>query len=196
MSNITIICGAIFSGTSMIAKLCLDNGAWLGQTAHGDSTDYDIYENARFRQLCRNAIAIDNDLKGQNLASLFSLFFNRLPKNHKIILKYPKSFYLLRFFKDSLTLDFKVVYVIRNPYTRAMSYQRKTNIPNFAVALQEWNEAYLYLTQQTIDLDVYPLLYERFFVEPLLETKKLFSFIGLQPDIIDISAIDTSKKHF
>jgi hypothetical protein len=125
VKNITFICSAIISGTSMVAKVCMDNGAWFGTTEDSSSMIYDVYENARFLQLCRNTLGIDKDLQGENLFQLFQEFFDELPENETIVLKYPKSFYLLDNFKKMIGNDFKVVYVMRNPFTRATSIQKK-----------------------------------------------------------------------
>ena len=198
MKDITFICGAIVSGTSMIMKLCLDHGAWGGLTVDASQMNYDVYENSRFRQLCRNAIGLQKDLEGEDLNQLFQAFFDSLPEGEKIVLKYPKSFYLLPGFMSMLGPNFKVVYVLRNPFQRAVSVMKKNggNQANLAWAMQDWNEAYTFLSQKTKGIDLYPVLYERFFIEPELETKKLVDFIGLSYDKIDVSSIDTGKKHF
>ena len=196
MKDITFICSAIISGTSMVAKVCMDHGAWFGTTEDSSSMIYDVYENARFRQLCRNALGIDKDLRGQNLFQLFQEFFEGLPENEKIVLKYPKSFYLLDDFKKIIGSDFKVVYVMRNPFMRAISIQKKNGgniIPNYLV---DWNDTYTYMAQHTRGTDVYTVIYERFFLEPGIEAKKLLDFIGLKYDKIDVSGIDSSKRHF
>lgn len=157
---------------------------------------YDVYENTRFRQLCRNSLGIDKDFQGENLFQLFQEFFEGLPENETIVLKYPKSFYLLNDFRKMIGNDFKVAYVMRNPFTRATSIQKKNGvniIPNYLV---DWNDTYTYMGQYTRGSDVYTVIYERFFLEPEIEANKLLDFIGLKYDKIDISGIDSSKRHF
>lgn len=196
MKDITFICSAIVSGTSMIAKVCMDHGGWFGSTEDSSEMRYEVYENARFRQLCRNALKIDNDLNGQNLHSLFVEFFSSLPDDRKIVLKYPKAYMLLNEFKKVLGTNFKVVYVIRNPFMRAVSIQKKDGGNTVPLSLADWNDAYVFITESLTDIDVYPILFERFFLEPKLEAKKLLEFVGLEYEQVDISGIDSKKKHF
>ncbi len=197
-TNVTIIAGAIYSGTSMVAKICKDNGIWLGDTldSHGIKKDYKIYENARFLQLCKNALGMEKDLQGQDINQLFIEFFQQLPKDKPVVLKFPESFYLLDHMKSKLGLNFKVIYVMRNPYQRALSYQKRTNALNYVTALHDWNEAYIRLSQHTKGIDVYTILYERFFTEPEIETKKMLDFIGVDYETVNVSSIDKGLKRF
>lgn len=194
--KVTFICSASMSGTSMVAKVMFDNGAWSGDLKDYSEGGYEIYENERFRQLCRNCLRIDRDLGDQDFMQLFSEFFKSLPENENIVLKYPKSFNLMEAFIKFFghRLDMRIIYVIRNIYQRAISYQERTEVKNFAAGLYEWNAAYLALAK--VPLPLYTVLWEHIFIMPEDEVSRLLTFAGIQFEELDLSAIDQSQRHF
>jgi len=201
--SLTLIIGASFSGTSMIAHVCHANGAWMGEILteppeeYRESQHYDLYENITFRSLCRNALNIDTEIDKKSLDKLFKAFFVSLPTDSEcVVLKYPKAFYLLPALRDKLQVEPKLVNVIRNPFRRAFSYVQRTQVFNVPYALMEWDQAYMQAAEATDGLDMYTILYERFLKEPEMEAKQLFDFIGLKPEKVDVSMVDTGKRHF
>lgn len=198
---LTIICGAPYSGTSMIAHLCYAHGAWMGrmavhmtaeEKANLQSKDYEVYENLRFWQLCRNALRIGSDIPQDSLLSEFTSFFKTLPVDRPVVLKYPKACYLLRSFKEELLLDFQVVFVIRNPWKRMVSFSKKEPDPDVTIALKEWE--FNYELACRLDVPMLIVAYERFIGAPECETRRLLEFVGLHPDKIDTSVIKPEMK--
>ena len=191
MRNITIVCGAIISGTSMIAKLCHANSAWMGELESSNTKGFDVYENKEFRYLCRNALEIEHSVPPNQAIQQFKLFYESLPEDKPIVLKYPKSLFL---FEEFLKIfDFKAVYVLRNPFFRAKSLAEKNGDDAYRESLEEWHMTYQQILRFK-GLNVYTLLWERFFVDPEMETKRLADFIGLPTRNTD--SIDLSKRHF
>lgn len=201
--SLTVIIGASFSGTSMIAHVCHANGAWMGKILteppeeYKDSQHYKLYENITFRSLCRNALNIDTEIKKSDIDKLFKAFFTALPSDNEcVVLKYPKAFYLLPAFRDKFGLKPKLVNVMRNPWRRAFSYVQRSQVFNVPYALMEWDQAYMQASEGTEGMEVYTVLYERFLLEPEMEAGQMLDFIGLQPEKIDVSMVDKGKRHF
>lgn len=90
----------------------------------------------------------------------------------------------------------QVVYVMRNPMMRAISIQKKDGGNTVANSLVDWNDPYTSLATKTEGIAVYTVLYERFFLDPEREAKKLPNFIGLEYDKIDVSGIDPKRTTF
>lgn len=195
---LTLIMGASYSGTSLVAKLCHNNGAWMGDCLvempdqYKATQDYQLYENRRFRQLCRNALRIDSDLRGKNIEGMFQLFFKSIPDDQPAVVKYPKSFYLIEAF-DHLGIDFQVIYVIRNPWQRSIRWLTREPSDNFCQGLAEWNDAYLAMSKMT-RRRLHAVIFERLVSDPQSETQRLMEFVGLEGEP-DISAVDKGKQH-
>ena len=188
---ITLIIGASRSGTSMLAQLCQDNAAWMGDVTgkeYDPKAGYDQCENRRFRQLCRNKLLIDNDLAASDLHQCFVEFFESLP-DETIVLKYPKAFYILDYLGTLAT--FKLVFVIRNPWLRSLSYMDKDG-GSFSRGLYEWEQAYSAVINAAMPSHI--AIFERFFTHPQDEAARMLDFIGLPTT--DISCIDSQKRHY
>jgi len=202
-NGLTLVVGATLSGSSMIAKLCAKNGAWIGDVEYeipNDVQDYESYDHIRLAQLCRNAMGIedrpDMQIDRDVIEDEFISFFDGLPTDTQpVVLKYQKAVHFLPYFRDKLGLKFKVVYACRNPFSRADSYWHKFGIKPFSIGIQEWELAYWNITDNAKGIPLYTVLYERFLTEPELEARQLFKFIGLSTKKVNLDAVDISKRH-
>jgi len=196
--SLTLILGASRSGTSMVAQLCHANGAWMGDVTlkeYDPQAGYDQYENRAFRTLCRNMLHIDNNLPQAGLYVRMRAFLDSLPTDTEpVVLKYPKAFLLLPFFRSQCDLDAKIVYVIRDPWRRGTSVIKK-DAASFTQSLSEWEMAYNAMAVHTRGLSLHIAMFERFFYYPAGETVALLDFIGIDYKIpVDISCIDDKKR--
>ncbi len=192
--SLTLILGASRSGTSMVANLCQANGAWMGEVTMSEHDRYDQYENKSFRQFCRNMLGIDSDLPKAGMFIKFREFFDSLPTDtESVVLKYPKAFMLLPFLRSRFGLTPKTIYVLRNPWKRGISQTQKDN-PTFTQSLAEWEGAYDTMTLHTKGLPFHVAMFERFFIDPEGETRRMIDFIGLKPKLVDTSCIDDTKR--
>jgi len=196
--NLTLILGASRSGTSMVAQLCHDNGAWMGDVWKGEFAGkfgYEHYENKDFRDLCRGFLGIEQDRIGcltdynQDLRK----FWDSLPDDVPVVLKYPKAFHLLHHFRSVHQIEPKIVYVMRDPWKRADSQTKKDNASH-TQSLSEWEACYNTITVHTKGLPLHIAMFERFFIDPQGETKRMLDFIGVQPNPMNTRCIDIGKR--
>jgi hypothetical protein len=193
MTGLTFIMGANYSGTSMVARVCHDNGAWMGNytTGYDETLPYDKYESSELAMLCRTGLGFEWHYDPAKLEDLFREFFASLPvETEAVVLKYPKSYAFIPDFRDKYGLKFQIVQVLRDPVDRAAFCCKQ--IPGFApqTAIDMWRDAYSSIATTAVGIPLYTVLYERFLVEPLIETRNLLKFIGLPTRKIDISGIE------
>lgn len=198
-NGLTFIMGANYSGTSMVARVCCDNGAWMGEytTVYDETLPYPKYESAELAKLCRTGLGIEAHYDPEKLDELFREFFASLPiDSQSVVLKYPKAYKFIEYFRDKISLNFQIVQVLRDPYDRAESCEERMPSPYMAQAvmclsrLQEWRDAYSKIATTSVGLPLYTVIFERFLAEPEIETRNLLKFIGLSTRKIDISGVE------
>lgn len=117
MKPIVIVCGANHSKTSMLMEILIDldnDSLWFGDVSEDkhEKTQYDKYENVEFADICKQRFNADykkKDSKG------FKQFFKSVPKDKIVILKHPKSIFLMNEIKEAVgKREVRIVYVFRD----------------------------------------------------------------------------------
>ena len=187
---IILVCGANYSGTSMVAKLLIDNGGWVGDldTSFSPEVPYPRYEDKFFHSFCRRVLGIE---KGEHNNKEIVDYLNSLPKDKVVILKYPKAVLLANALAGVTDRQIKMVFVVRNPRVNIVSAAEKnrTELPNELTYLGSIHDLGTKYTGE-----YYPAIFERLLAKR--EVKELLGFCELKPEKIVTSAIKPSMVNY
>lgn len=122
---IVLVCGANYSGTSMVTKLLLDNGGWGGEfdTGYAKQTPYLKYENKELHKFARAKLRLSRD---GYPTEKFVKYLNSLP-DEVVILKYPKATFIADWVFQNCDREVRMVYVLRSPRSVVRSAVAKNN---------------------------------------------------------------------
>lgn len=130
MKPIIIVCGANHSKTSQLMEIIMElgkNTLWVGDVSKDkhDVTPYNKYENKIFADICKPKFNLHYVKKSNET---FSSFFAGLPKDKTVVLKYPKSIFVMNdIIKAAGERKVKIIYVLRDISDTIISTAIKTD---------------------------------------------------------------------
>lgn len=187
---IILVCGANYSGTSMVVKLLMDNGGWSGELDKSFSVEvpYPTYENKFFQGFCSRMLEIS---QGGYKEEEFTEYIKKTPKDKAVILKYPKAVVLAASLMKFTERPIKMVFVIRDFLAVMKSAIVKNRSKQgdeltYYANIYDWGVYY--------PGDFYPAIFERILKKK--EIKPLLDFCELKPEKIVTSAIKLSMVNY
>lgn len=197
MKPIIIVCGVNHSGTSLVAKLLIDNGGYIGETDSGptDATPYEKYEDKVLKEY------ISSILQGGTGSTPFAppdthtamyKHLNELP-DKVCILKHPKAVFHLDTFDAMVPRKIKVVFVLRELYPNIESIISKTGLSD-EDAYVEYSLYHYWLCKYGGSIHV--TCFERILEDKGDEISRLLEFCELDANDYSKEAINTEMVTF
>lgn len=117
MNPVIIVCGPNHSKTSQLMEILIEmknDNFWFGDVSDDTHavTPYKKYENKEFIDICKPTFNKNYVKRGNKT---FKKFFAGLPKDKTVILKYPKSIFLMNDIKKAVgKRELRIIYVFRD----------------------------------------------------------------------------------
>lgn len=160
MKPLIIVCGPNHSGTSLVAKLLLNEGAILGRFSEEvdhSKLPYVKYEDKVFKAWCQWKIGFPKSKPVTDDEVVE--YINNFDENRTLCLKYPKSTWVLHLLPEQIERRIKVVYVMRNPLLQMRSIVEKDATIKQAGALTNYSVTWDVISKS--NLPVFNLMVER-----------------------------------
>lgn len=200
MKKVIIIFGVNFSGTSAMAHLLKENGAYI-KNYNTNVNNYIKYEDEEFVKLCRTILYPESKEYYNNTKEAkeqFKAHFDKLPEDKVKVFKYPKAGLIIKgiksFFENELNVKPYFVYIQRNPNSIIESHKAKVNADPERIfeIMSKIYSAYIMLPENRKRA--------YFFEEIMKQGESLKDYVnyclGKKKDNITYKVLDKSKIHY
>lgn len=184
MRPIIFVCGAPHSYTSLTSKFLLDNGGFCDDLWDNPKFDmsYSRFESKEIQKFARKR----KNFKKSDLTA----FFNSLPKEKVVILKYPLLIYFINELRKFTDREIKVVFVFRNPQDIILSTMDKSG-GSFIYHFERIS--WLYQFYVDCKFPTFPLISEKLLLKDIISAETLLNFCDLNTNQINFNSIKSKE---